>query len=387
MTQHHQAITIALVAGEHSGDLLGAGLIRELKQHFPNAEFVGVGGPLMQAQGFDSLLPMDDLAVMGLAEVLRHLPRLLRHRRSVIKRFIEQPPAVYIGIDAPDFNLPIAKRLKAVGIPTMHYVSPSVWAWRQGRIHGIKQAVDHVLCLLPFEKAFYDQHQLAATFVGHPLADSIQRQSDRDAARQQLQLTVNHEQRLIALLPGSRSGELQRLAPLFLQAASRLAERHADWRFIAPMISPARAQQFQQLQQRYAPNLAIQVVSGQARTVMAAADVLLLTSGTVTLEAMLIKRPMVVAYRFSWLSYVIIKRLFKAAFFSLPNLLAGRRLVPELVQAEVTVERLVTEIELLLNQSNQPLLDQFDQLHALLQQDADRLSAEVAKSLIQDARQ
>lgn len=376
-----------MVAGEHSGDLLGAGLISELKSHFPNAQFVGVGGPLMQAQGFESLLPMDDLAVMGLAEVLRHLPRLLRHRRRVITRFIEQPPAVYIGIDAPDFNLPIAKRLKAAGIPTMHYVSPSVWAWRQGRIHGIKQAVDHVLCLLPFEKAFYDQHQLPATFVGHPLADSIPRQSDCHSARQQLQLTLSDEQRLIAILPGSRGGELQRLAPIFLQAADKLAERHPDWRFVAPMISPARAKQFQQLQQRYAPNLAIQVVDGQARTVMAAADVLLLTSGTVTLEAMLIKRPMVVAYRFSWLSYLIIKRLFKAAFFSLPNLLAGRRLVPELVQSEVTVERLASEIEVLLNQSNQPLLEKFDQLHELLQQDADRLSANVAASLVKQPNQ
>lgn len=376
-------IIIAVIAGEHSGDLLGAGLLAQLRQRYPQAQFIGVGGPLMQAQGLQSLVPMDDLAVMGLAEVLGRLPTLLRHRRLLIKHFLKQPPAVFIGIDAPDFNLPIAKRLKAAAIPTMHYVSPSVWAWRQGRIHGIKQAVDHVLCLLPFEKAFYDQHQLAATFVGHPLADTIPLRSDRAVARQQLGMQLSEQQRLVAILPGSRNGELQRLGPVFLQTAQRLAQSHPNLVFIAPMISTARKAQFEQLCQRIAPNLAIQVISGHARTVMAAADVVLLTSGTVTLEAMLIKRPMVVAYRFHWLSYVLIKRLFKAAFFSLPNLLAGRRLVAELVQDDVTAERLATEIELLLGQSNTELLNEFTRLHQQLRQDADRLSADVAADLAQ----
>ncbi len=381
MKPNPDPIIIAVIAGEHSGDLLGAGLLAQLRQRYPQAQFVGVGGPLMQAQGLQSLVPMDDLAVMGLAEVLGRLPTLLRHRRLLVQHFLKQPPTVFIGIDAPDFNLPIAKRLKSVGIATMHYVSPSVWAWRQGRIHGIKQAVDHVLCLLPFEKAFYDEHQLAATFVGHPLADRISMCSDQQQARQQLGLQLSAEQRLIALLPGSRSGELQRLAPIFLQTAQLLAQRHANWVFIAPMISPAREAQFKQLQQRVAADLPVQVVSGQAGTVMAAADALLLTSGTVTLEAMLIKRPMVVAYRFNWLSFVLIKRLFKAAFFSLPNLLAGRRLVPELVQSEVTAERLAAEIEQLLTQSNTDLLADFTSLHQQLRQDADRLSADVVAKL------
>lgn len=376
-------IIIAVIAGEHSGDLLGAGLLTQLRQRYPQAQFIGVGGPLMQAQGLQSLVPMDDLAVMGLAEVLGRLPTLLRHRRLLIKHFLKQRPAVFIGIDAPDFNLPIAKRLKAAGIPTMHYVSPSVWAWRQGRIHGIKQAVDHVLCLLPFEKTFYDQHQLPATFVGHPLADTIAMHSDRTEARQQLGLQLSDQQRLLAILPGSRGGELQRMAPVFLQTAQRLVKQHPELVVIAPMISAARQQQFEQLRQRIAPELAVQVISGQARTVMAAADVLLLTSGTVTLEAMLIKRPMVVAYRFHWLSYAIIKRLFKAAFFSLPNLLAGRRLVPELVQSEVTEVRLATEIETLLGQSNTELLSEFTHLHQQLRQQADCLSASVAADLAQ----
>lgn len=381
MNHHAEPIIIALIAGEHSGDLLGAGLVAQLKQRYPHAQFVGVGGPLMQAQGLHSLVSMDDLAVMGLAEVLGRLPTLLSHRRLLVKHFMQQPPAVFIGIDAPDFNLPIAKRLKAAGIPTMQYVSPSVWAWRQGRIHGIKQAVDHVLCLLPFEKAFYDQHQLPATFVGHPLADSIPMHSDKQQARSELGLILQPQQRLIALLPGSRSGELQRLGPVFLQAAQQLAERHPDWVFIAPMISPAREAQFQQLHQRLAPKLAVQVVSGHARTVMAAADALLLTSGTVTLEAMLIKRPMVVAYRFNWLSFLLIKRLFKAAFFSLPNLLAGRRLVPELVQSDVSSERLAAEVEGLLNEPTDTLIAEFTSLHQRLIRDADRLSADVAASL------
>lgn len=375
-----------MIAGEHSGDLLGAGLLQQLRERYPTAEFIGVGGPLMQAQGLHSLVPMEDLAVMGLAEVLGRLPTLFSHRRLLVKHFLSQRPAVFIGIDAPDFNLPIAKRLKAAGVPTLHYVSPSVWAWRQGRIHGIKRAVDHVLCLLPFEKAFYDQHKLAATFVGHPLADAIPLHSDRQQARQQLALTLTPEQRLVALLPGSRSGELQRLAPVFLQAAQQLAQRHPDWVFIAPMISAAREVQFHQLQRQYAPDLPIQVVSGQARTVMAAADALLLTSGTVTLEAMLIKRPMVVSYRFNWLSFVIIKRLFKAAFFSLPNLLAGRELVPERVQDAVTVAQLVSDIERLMGSDPTPLLAEFTQLHQQLQQNANRIGAKVVAELIDNSR-
>ena len=385
MTTANNPIIFALIAGEYSGDLLGAGLVSQLRQAFPQAEFVGVGGPLMQAQGLKSLVPMEDLAVMGVVEVISRLPTLLRHRRLLKRHFLQQPPAVFIGIDAPDFNLPIAKSLKAAGIATVHYVSPSVWAWRQGRIHAIKQAVDHVLCLLPFEKAFYDQHQLAATFVGHPLADRIPFHSDRDAARRQLALQLDNQQRLVALLPGSRSGELKRLGPLFLQAAQKLAQRHPQWRFIAPMISAAREAQFRQLQQRYAPNLSIQIISGEARTVMAAADAVLLTSGTVTLEAMLIKRPMVVAYRFNWLSYLLIKRLFKAAFFSLPNLLAGRRLVPELVQGEVSAERLATELELLLSETNSALISEFSALHQQLQQDADWLSANVVAKLVKQS--
>ncbi|MBY6063214.1 lipid-A-disaccharide synthase [Pseudidiomarina sediminum] len=375
-------LTIAVLAGEHSGDLLGAGMMRALRAQHPDVRFIGVGGPLMTAEGLTSLVPMDDLAVMGIAEVVGRLPTLLRHRKHIVTTLLAERPDVFVGIDAPDFNLPVAKRLKAQGIATMHYVSPSVWAWRQGRIKGIKASVDHVLCLLPFEKAFYDQHQLPATFVGHPLADSIPLHWDKAEARQQLELEVAEGEQLIALLPGSRAGEIERLGPVFLQAAQRFAERHPHTRFISPMISAARAAQFRELQQRIAPDLSLQLIDGQSRTAMAAADGLVLTSGTVTLEAMLIKRPMVVAYRFNWLSYHLIKRLFKAKFFSLPNLLADEALVPELVQAEVTPEQLVQALEQQLEAAaGGNLIDRFTEIHQQLQRDADSVSAKVALEL------
>ncbi|KFZ31717.1 lipid-A-disaccharide synthase [Pseudidiomarina salinarum] len=369
------APVIAVIAGEHSGDLLGAGMLRELRSRHPDAEFIGVGGPLMQAEGLTSIVPMDDLAVMGIAEVLGRLFTLLSHRRKLVKEFKAVRPAVFVGIDAPDFNLPIARMLKAVGIPTVHYVSPSVWAWRQGRIKGIKAAVDHVLCLLPFEKAFYDAHNLPATFVGHPLADAIPANWSKSEARAELSLDANST--VVAILPGSRAGELARLGPIFLQAAALLAEGKPQLQFIAPMISTQRAAQFRELQEQYAPELSIQLLEGQSRTAMAAADALLLTSGTVTLEAMLIKRPMVVAYKFNWLTHKLIQRLFKAAFFSLPNLLAGRELVPELVQQQVTPERLAAAVKEQLSQPAGPLIEAFTALHHQLQQDADQVSARV----------
>ncbi|RUO61318.1 lipid-A-disaccharide synthase [Pseudidiomarina marina] len=373
---------IAVIAGEHSGDLLGAGMLRELRRLYPNAEFIGVGGPLMQAQGLQSLVPMEDLAVMGIAEVLGSLFKLLGHRRLLVNTFLERRPDVFIGIDAPDFNLPIAKRLKAAGIKTVHYVSPSVWAWRQGRIHGIKQAVDHVLCLLPFEKAFYDEHELAATFVGHPLADAIPMQWQKSDARAHLQL--DNVSQWIGVLPGSRKGEIARMAPLFLQVAKRLYADNPALKFVTPMISAARAEQFKVLQQQIAPELPLTMIDGQSRDTMAACDALLLTSGTVTLEAMLIKRPMVVAYKFNWLTYQLIKRLFKARFFSLPNLLADALLVPEFAQEEATVDNLTAALALQLEPQAEQTVARFAELHHQLKQHADVLSAQVVSQLISD---
>lgn len=371
---------IAVIAGEHSGDLLGAGMLCELRKRYPDAEFIGVGGPLMQAQGLTSLIPMEDLAVMGIAEVLGSLFKLLGHRRLLVKTFLARRPDVFIGIDAPDFNLPIAKRLKAAGIKTVHYVSPSVWAWRQGRIHGIKQAVDHVLCLLPFEKAFYDEHELPATFVGHPLADSIPMAWSKVQARENLQLAI--QQQWIGVLPGSRKGEIARMAPLFLQVAKRLHVDYPSLKFVTPMISAARAEQFRTLQQQIAPDLPLTMIDGQSRETMAACDALLLTSGTVTLEAMLIKRPMVVAYKFNWLTYQMIKRLFKAPFFSLPNLLANTSLVPEFAQHEATEDNLCQALVQQLQPSAEQTISRFTELHEQLQQRADVLSADVVSQFI-----
>lgn len=371
---------IAVLAGEHSGDILGAGLMQALKQQHPDASFIGVGGPLMEAQGLSSLVPMEDLAVMGLAEVLRHLPKLLKHRKGILSQLMAAQPDVFVGIDAPDFNLPIAKKLKAQGIATVHYVSPSVWAWRQGRIHGIKAAVDHVLCLLPFEKAFYDAHDLAATFVGHPLADEIPMYSDRAAARAQLALPAAGQ--IIGILPGSRGGELARLAPIFLQAAQLLHQQNPQLKFVAPMINATRKTEFLALQQKFAAEVPIQVVDGQARAAMAACDALMLTSGTVTLEALLIKRPMVVAYRFSWLSYQVIKRMFKAAYFSLPNLLAQRALVPELRQYDATPERIKAELASLLSTDNAALNRSFEQIHEQLKREASTYAAKAVSQYI-----
>ncbi|MGM7317393.1 lipid-A-disaccharide synthase [Idiomarina sp. ST10R2A5] len=371
---------IAIVAGEHSGDLLGAGLMQAISKRHPGASFIGVGGPLMAAQGMDSYFPMDDLAVMGIAEVVQQLPKLLRHRKNLVHYLIEEQPDVMIGIDAPDFNLTVETRLKNAGIATIHYVSPSVWAWREGRIKGIKKAVDHVLCLLPFEKDFYDKHGLPATFVGHPLADDIPMQWQQTPARKELKLEPESE--YLAILPGSRKGEIARMAPVFLRVAKKIAEKYPNLRFVAPMISDARAEQFQELIKQYSPELTIALPVGESRKVMAASNYLLLTSGTVALEALLIKRPMVVAYRFHWLSYQIIKRLFHAPFFSLPNLLAGKEIVPELAQSEASEEGIEQALVELIEQDNTALLEQFKTIHQQLKVSASEKAANVVDSFL-----
>jgi len=371
---------IAIVAGEHSGDLLGAGLMQAISKRHPGACFIGVGGPLMAEQGMDSYFPMDDLAVMGIAEVVQQLPKLLRHRKNLVRYLIEEQPDVMIGIDAPDFNLTVETRLKKANIATIHYVSPSVWAWREGRIKGIKKAVDHVLCLLPFEKDFYDKHGLPATFVGHPLADDIPMQWEQAPARKELKLEPESE--YLAILPGSRKGEIARMAPVFLRVAKKLAEKYPKLRFVAPMISQARAEQFQEVIKQYSPELTIALPVGESRKVMAASNYLLLTSGTVALEALLIKRPMVVAYRFHWLSYQIIKRLFHAPFFSLPNLLAGKEIVPELAQSEASEEGIERALVKLVEQDNTALLEQFKTIHQQLKVSASEKAADVVDSYL-----
>ncbi|HEX6592415.1 MAG TPA: lipid-A-disaccharide synthase, partial [Moraxellaceae bacterium] len=317
-------LRIGIVAGEVSGDTLGAGLIRELKRQYPQAEFTGICGPQMQAEGGQSLFPMERLSVMGLVEVLGRLRELFGIRDQLVAAFTENKIDVFIGIDAPDFNLRLDPLLKAQGIPTVHYVSPSVWAWRQGRVEGIRAAVDTVLCLLPFEKAFYDAHGVDAVFVGHPLADSLPLENDTAAARRALGLEAAAE--YIALLPGSRGGEVSRIAPLLFEAALQLRKKRPQARFIIPAINAARRADIEQ--HLAAAGLDAEVFddslgAGVGRLVMGAADAVVLASGTATLEAMLLKKPMVVAYRLHWLTWLIARFLVKTPYVSLPNLLAG----------------------------------------------------------------
>lgn len=376
---------IGIVAGEVSGDTLGAGLITALRQHYPNAEFVGICGSQMQAAGGQTWFPMERLSVMGLVEVLGRIQELFTIRDELVKRFIEEKIDIFIGIDAPDFNLRLAPLLKAAGIKTVHYVSPSVWAWRQGRVKKIAASIDLMLCLLPFEKRFYDQQQVKAVFVGHPLADSLPLQNDTVAARKQLGLA---EQGLyIALLPGSRGGEVSRLGPVLLQAAKRLLVKHPKAIFLIPAINKWREQQIKDLLAE--TNIPVKIFTeeygaGVGRLVMAASDVIALASGTATLEAMLLQKPMVVAYKLHWLTYWLAKFLVRAPFFSLPNLLANETLVPELLQNAATPERIAQEITRWLDDPaySQRIRQRFHDLHRLLQRDASQVGAEAIVELL-----
>lgn len=373
-----QPLRIGILAGELSGDMLGAGLMAALREKHADIRFEGIGGELMIAQGLDSRVPMDRLSVMGLVEPLMRLPELLRIRADLFRHFRADPPDVFIGIDSPDFCLGLEEKLRRCGIPTVHYVSPSVWAWRQRRIRRIARSVDLMLTLFPFEAAFYEQHGVPVRFVGHPLADEIPEQTDAQAARIALGIAQNSE--VLALLPGSRHGEVARLAPPFLAAARLLQQQRPGLEVLIPAASPSRREQLEQLLGEGGGPQA-RIIDGQARTVLAAADRVLIASGTATLEALLMKKPMVVCYRMATLSHAIISRMLNVSCFSLPNLLAGEKLVPELLQNEVQPDNLLQA--LLRQEENEGLLEaRFTEIHQLLRKDASREAADAILELI-----
>lgn len=380
---------IALVAGEPSGDLLGSGLIAALKQRYPHARFSGIGGAGMVEQGLYTWVPLERLAVMGLVEVLCHLPELSKIRQQLYQQYSADPPAVFIGIDAPDFNLGLEQRLRARGIPTVHYVSPSVWAWRPWRVHKIARAANLVLTLLPFEATFYEKHTIPVSYVGHPLADLIPLQSDLAATRRSLGVGCATAGLIVALLPGSRLGEVKRLGTLFLDTARWLAVQRPDLSFLLPAATPQLYEFLTHLQAERAPALPLTVVRGRAREVMAAADAVLLASGTATLEAMLLKRPMVVAYQVAPLTAWLARRLVTVAHFSLPNLLAGKELVPEFFQEAATVTTLGPAVLRALNDvgARQMLMAEFTALHLALRRDADQQAAQAIANLVETSSQ
>ncbi|VVM55222.1 Lipid-A-disaccharide synthase [Pseudomonas fluorescens] len=369
-------LRIALVAGEASGDILGAGLMRALKAQHPAVEFIGVGGPLMQAEGLTSYFPMERLSVMGLVEVLGRLRELLARRKLLIQTLIEEKPDVFIGIDAPDFTLNIELKLRQAGIKTVHYVSPSVWAWRQKRVLKIREGCDLMLTLLPFEARFYEEQGVPVRFVGHTLADDIPLQADRAAARAQLGLPDGP---LVALMPGSRGGEVGRLASVFFDAAERLQALKPGVRFVLPCASPQRRVQIETLLE--GRNLPLTLLDGQSHLALAACDAVLIASGTATLEALLYKRPMVVAYRLAALTFWILKRMVKSPYISLPNLLAQRLLVPELLQGDATPEALAQTLLPLIDGGEEQTRG-FDEIHRTLRRDASNQAADAVLTLI-----
>jgi len=374
-------VTIAMVVGETSGDLLGAGLMQAIRKQIPDCRFIGIGGDKMHALGFESFYPMDRLSVMGIADVLPRLRELLRMRKELAERLCADPPNLFIGIDAPDFNLGLEAKLKQAGLVTAHYVSPSVWAWRQGRIKKIKKAVDLMLTLFPFEAKFYQQHDSEVAFVGHPLADQIPLHVEQQESRQKLDLPM--EKPLLAVLPGSRKGELKHLAPTFIKTMQALKRKIPELEFVVPAANSQRHEQFSQQLQEVAPELKVTIIDGQAHTVMAASDVVLLTSGTATLEAMLLKRPMVVAYKWGWLSHLLISPWVKTPYISLPNLLADERLVEEFVQKDMVEANLTSALLRCFGSEEVVRLQRrFDEIHRQLKCNASEQAATALLKLI-----
>lgn len=369
-------IRIGIVAGEASGDLLGSHLVTALKVHLPSVEFVGIGGPKMQAAGVSSLFPMEKLAVRGYVEVLRHYWEIIGIRRALIRRFLDDPPQVFIGVDAPDFNLGMEAALKSRGIATIHYVSPSIWAWRGERIHQIKRAVSRVLALFPFEPPIYERAGIPVSYVGHPLADIMPEMPDRAGMREQMKLPL--QGKIIALLPGSRQSELHYMAGLFIRTARLIAERLPGAQFLVPLISRETRNMFETALYRMGcADLPVTLLFGHAHDAMIAADAVLVASGTATLEAALLKRPMVIAYKMSPTTWWLMRKKKYLPYVGLPNILAGEFVVPEFIQDEATPENLAQALVNLVSDETviRRLGQKFSELHHQLRQDTGEKAA------------
>jgi len=379
-------LRVAIVANEISGDLLGAGLMRALRELQGDVVFEGVGGPRMLEQGCKTLFPMERLSVMGLVEVLKHLPELLSIRRQLADHFLANPPDVFIGIDAPDFNLGLETKLKKAGIPTVHYVSPTVWAWRPGRVHKIKAAVNLLLSIFPFETEFLQKHQVPVSYVGHSLADEIPLENDKSEVRSRLGLDRNKP--VIAILPGSRMSEIRGLAENFLGAACWCLEREPELHFVTPLVNATAREAFEQKIKTVAPDLPILLLDGQARDAITAADVVLTASGTATLETLLLTRPMVVGYRMQRLTFWILKHLnlVKVPYIAMANLLANKGLAPEYIQEMCTAENLGKALLTFLQSPQQvaEIQQTYRKIHRDMRQNSSHKAAEAILALLSD---
>lgn len=389
---------IAIIAGEVSGDILGSRLIQSLKKYYPDAEFEGIAGAEMQQAGCQSLYPMERLSIMGYIEVLPRFLELYKLRKKLIQNWLKNPPDLFIGIDAPDFNLKIEKELYQAKIPAVHYVSPSVWAWREWKVKKMINSMDVMLTLFPFEVDFYKKHQINAQFVGHPLADEIPLNSEGTNSQKNAQkearkiLALPEDKFILAVLPGSRSGEIKRLAPDFLESIKALSKKHSDWLFVVPLINNTIKEAFKFHKQEIAKDVPIILIDGQSRTVMQASDQILMASGTAVLEGMLIGRPMVAAYRVAALTAFVIStfNIMKAKYFTLPNNLANKYLVPELGQEDVTVDNIVREIEqqfLQTSEEKQRIMNRFNEIHQTLKKNASEKAAKVLYDLLESKKE
>lgn len=378
-----KALLFGIVAGEKSGDILGAGLISELRKHYPDAKFVGIGGPDMIAQGCESLAPMDRLSVMGFVEPLGRLPELFALKKRLRDYFVEHSAAVFIGIDSPAFNLRLESELHLQRIKTVHYVSPSVWAYHESRIHKIKKSVDLMLTLFPFETAIYRQHDIAVKCVGHPLADTIGFEDHTPLNRAKYDLAMDDT--VITLMPGSRGGEIRRLGPIFLAGAMLALRDYPKLKFLIPYSSAEAKSGISALLKEHNifPGEQFQLV-GDSHSAISAADLVVLSSGTATLETLLLRRPMIVGYKLATITYTIASRLVKIPFVALPNLLASRQLVPEYIQNKLTASVVRDEIiKFLTNaESRAPLLEEFDAIHNSLRLDASKQAAGAITQLL-----